>query len=145
MEFVCRLLHTKYLLEAPRKEAGAATLGIASLEKESKVTTAMHSSRNSGANSRRGAQVSQSDQEKKLAHEKHLHAFKEFCCTKLDPFFELNGVAFVDPDEDVVLSDSAESEFEYDLPSGYDSNDENNSEFISVMSSGNESSDQQEE
>lgn len=47
---------------------------------------------------------------------------------------------FCDPDEDVVMSDSAESDFEYDLPSGYDSQDENNSEFISMMSSGDESS-----
>ena len=45
----------------------------------------------------------------------------------------------MDPDEDVVLSDSQESEFIYDLPSGYNSQDEDNPEAISVLSSGNSS------
>ena len=43
-----------------------------------------------------------------------------------------------------MLSDSDESEFVYDLPSGYNSNDENNPDQISVLSSGNESSESHE-
>lgn len=57
----------------------------------------------------------------------------------LDTFFEQHGLEFMDPDEDVVLSDSQESEFVYDLPSGYNSQDEDNPEAISVLSSGNSS------
>ena len=57
----------------------------------------------------------------------------------LDTFFEQHGLEFMDPDEDVVLSDSQESEFVYDLPSGYNSQDEDNPEVISVISSGNSS------
>ena len=76
---------------------------------------------------------------KKAEHEKHLLAFKEFCCQKLDLFFYATnlGLTFIDPDADVIeLSDSAESAYEYDLPSGYDSKDENNPDFISLISSG---------
>ena len=43
------------------------------------------------------------------------------------------------------MSDSQESEFIYDLPEGYDSGDENNPEFISVLSSGNSSEEDDEE
>ena len=75
----------------------------------------------------------------KAAHEKHIWAFKEYCISKLDTFFEQHGLEFADPDEDVALSDSQESEFVYDLPEGYDSGDEGNPEFISVISSGNSS------
>ena len=58
----------------------------------------------------------------KDAHERHLYAFKDFIVKVLDPFFETQGLEFVDPDEDVVISDeSAESNFVYDLPSGYNS------------------------
>ena len=57
----------------------------------------------------------------------------------LDIFFEQHGLEFMDPDEDVVLSDSQESDFVYDLPSGYNSQDEDNPEAISVLSSGNSS------
>ena len=39
----------------------------------------------------------------------------------------------------MVLSDSQESEFVYDLPDGYNSQDENNPDYISMMSSGNSS------
>ena len=37
------------------------------------------------------------------------------------------------------MSDGAESAFEYEYPSGYDSNDPDNPEFIQVLSSGNNS------
>ena len=37
------------------------------------------------------------------------------------------------------MSDGAESEFEYEYPSGYDSKGPNNPEFIKVLSSGNNS------
>jgi len=38
----------------------------------------------------------------------------------------------------VILSDSIESDFEYDLPEGYDSQDLDNPELIPVLTSGSE-------
>ena len=77
--------------------------------------------------------------EEKAKFERRIGMFKEFCCQKLDPFFDHHGLEFCDPDEDVEISDGAESEFDYEYPSGYDSKDPNNPEYIQVLSSGNES------
>ena len=71
--------------------------------------------------------------------------FKEFCCQKLQPFFEYHTLDFCDPDEDVEISDGAESAFEYEYPSGYDSKNPDNPEYIQVLSSGNNSEDSDED
>ena len=80
------------------------------------------------------------EEEKQQMHNKLLYAFKEFICKTLDPFFDSQGLEFIDPDEDVILSSSDESDFEYNLPSGYNSQDSDNPEYIPVMGSGSESS-----
>ena len=42
-------------------------------------------------------------------------------CRTLDTFFESKGVEFFDPDEEPEAGDSSElSEFQYNLPDGYD-------------------------
>ena len=109
--------------------------------KQVEISSAANTGQTSMASTQRQTKAAQpkSEEQRKQAHEKHLLAFKEFCCRTLDPYFESQGFEFVDPDEDVVLSDSQESEFVYDLPDGYNSQDENNPDYISMMSSGNSS------
>ena len=75
-------------------------------------------------------------EEKKEHHSKLLYAYKEFVCQTLDPFFDSHQLEFVDPDEDIALPESEESDWEYNGDEGYDSNDEDNPEFLEVISSG---------
>jgi len=82
------------------------------------------------------------EEEKAELHNKLLYAYKEFICKTLDPLFDSYALEFVDPDEDVILAESEESEYEYDLPEGYDSQNSDNPEFIPVMRSDGEDSDQ---
>ena len=134
IEYACRLLYTKFktisdanLIEHQGEKPEAEQLAVAAKQKSSTN------------NSARQRAAPKDDQHKKEAHEKHIYAFKEWCCTILDPYFEQYGLEFIDPDEDVALSDSQESTFVYDLPEGYDSGDPNNPSEISFMSSGNSS------
>ena len=53
-------------------------------------------------------------------------------CQKLDPFFEAKGESFIDPDEVRDVDESELSEFIYDLPEGFDSDEakEANVEYL---------------
>ena len=69
---------------------------------------------------------------------KYLYAYKGFICKTLDPFFDSHALEFIDPDEDVLLLSESASDFEYDLPDGYDSHNEANPDCIPVVSSGSD-------
>ena len=44
-------------------------------------------------------------------------------CKRLEPFFDSKGEDFNDPDEERELDESELSEFIYDLPEGFDSDE----------------------
>lgn len=152
IEFLCRILYAKFSMDLDANMLGS---GYRSLSKESArgeaevmnrmasggINSAMMSSVASGLGSAQSTtrrRIEQDEEELKERHNRHLYAYKEFICNTMDPFFDSHMLEFIDPDEDVILSDSVESEFEYDLPSGYDSQNSDNPEFIPVLTSGSE-------
>ena len=46
-------------------------------------------------------------------------------CKRLEDFFESKGENFVDPDEEREIDESELSDFIYDLPDGFDSDEAN--------------------
>ena len=146
IEFLCRILYTKFKsdLESNLLPRGEGEVAASLIEQKlhDPSGSGPSSTMNSNLNSQRvgkPAILPANEEQRKQAHERHLYAFKEFCCRMLEPYFESRGLEFIDPDEDAVLSDSQESDFVYDLPSGYNSQDENNPEYITVLTSGNTS------
>ena len=132
VEFLCRILHHKFVTDTDSN--------LLKSDKDLNEKMEISATLGSGLNSARmrGLEAKSEDQ-KKAVLEKHLVAFKEYCCRTLDPFFEGHGLELVDPDEDPILADSEVSEYEDDLEEGYNSQAEDNPKAISVMSSGNSS------
>ena len=152
IEFLCRILYAKFTMDLESNLLGASYKSFKAdsargdmterpMADMARMTSGLMSSVGSGlgsAQSTHRRRIEQDEEEKKEQHNRHLYAYKEFICKTMDPFFDTHMLEFIDPDEDVILSDSVESEFEYDLPSGYDSQNSDNPEFIPVLTSGSE-------
>ena len=151
IEYLCRIVYARFSMKLDRgfeaglltsnnahePNVGAVVMGglsvVASMMGTGSVI-APHSQEASISQSARKSMAPDND-ERAQEHQKLMHAYKEFLCETLDPWFDSHQLEFCDPDEDVDLASSDESVFEYHLPEGYDSHGENAHEFIAVISS----------
>lgn len=133
VEFLCRILYIKFKISLESNLLDSSITHAANdkthIKPDSLSLPASHlySANSSQMNTeRKGVLQPKDEEQRREAHQKHLYTFKEYCCSILIPFFDTQGLDFIDPDVDPILSESNESDFVYDLPSGYNSGDSNN-------------------
>ena len=87
IEFLCRILYSKFSADLDANLLKDQNLNGQALD----LTEALEvpsSHLNSQATTSRKISKPQDEEQKKAAHDKHIWAYKEFCCSHLDTFFE---------------------------------------------------------